>query len=231
MTKGQFRTRVIQEAYRAKGETIYPVADTAKLDELIAEQLDELAGWTLAIPISAAAITLVAGTATYDIQASSLARRMASVLDVWLEGRVLLNFDSKPGPIDVLDIDRLDPDWQTRQGRPLRWWNEGVNSIRLYPIPESVLACTVSGFGLPIHPVSDSSQMDWPRELTEMAILYCAWMFIGRGSGYAADPKVADLGEIAMAQARAAKENAEARMLMRRIRGGRRANVGRMGEY
>lgn len=203
MTQLEFRTRVLQEAVRAKGETTYNAADTTKITSLINQQLDHLASAHRLIQVSAAPLTLVVETPTYDIRASGLSRRMSVVNDVTIDGNVLQNYDWKNGPCSPQDVYRFERNVATAgTGRPAKWWREGSNRIQLFKAPDAVYSCTMLGYGLPVAPANDAAEMDWPEEILEAAILWCAFVVCGRGRGYSA-PEVLELAELSKGPIRA----------------------------
>lgn len=218
MTRGTFRTRVLQESRRCKGKTIYDAGDTSAINTLIDEQLDEVARRARAIPVLSAALTLVAGTGTYVMSATGLARRMAEVMDVAVDGQVILNYNGNAGAVSPQDVRiiQINPESEPN-GRPRVWWNEGARLIRLWPAPDQVYSCQMTGWGLPSQPSSDTVEIDLPDALIEAAILWCAFVFCGRGSGYSA-PEVMEMGELASGQMQAYRNSAAAKMFGRRAR-------------
>lgn len=173
MTRSEFRDRV--NAYMATEAQPYETSDS-DINAQINELLPTYSGIARCLFSNKTTLTLVAGTAVYDLRGPEFGNAMEHVLDVFVDGSALGDMEGYHRSMGYQDAaDHLREFGTASDDQPRYWLQVPPHSIQLFPAPDSVYSDTfVTGFYRHPAMTDDADELVIPDELLYPAAMYVA---------------------------------------------------------
>ncbi len=180
MTRGEFRELVVKIAdFSSNNYT----DSSIEVNALINERIDAFCTWTHLYYGDQITLTITPNVYEYDMRGSSFSQRMSNIDRVFINGQLLLNFESYPGPANLNQLAQFIPGYvSTPSAQPHKWYVRPPNTFCLYPAPDQVYTCLVAGSYLPQHITlvasGDAQEVPIPSEYVRSCAYFTALALI-----------------------------------------------------